>query len=65
MKKSEASLWKMSSRLISSDVKRNVTPAMPLPSRANTNASVWSYGGKSIPALTILRVPSLSSSTSL
>lgn len=45
--------------------KRNVTPAMPLPSRANTNASVWSYGGKSIPALTILRVPSLSSLTSL
>lgn len=43
--------------------KRNAIPVMPLPSRAITNAGVWNCGGKSMPAHTALRVPSLSLST--
>lgn len=41
--------------------KRNTCNA--LPSRAITNAGVWNCGGKSMPAHTALRVPSLSLST--
>lgn len=44
-------------------VKRNAISVMPLPSRAITNAGVWNCGGKSMPAHTALRVPSLSLST--
>lgn len=45
MRNSEAFRWRMSSRRISSAVKRNAIPAMPLPSRAITNEVCGTVAG--------------------